>query len=506
MSELARSHCNGEVLSEIAGKGDFPATARAIARLRTVAPREDSSLLALAGVILQDPGLSTKVLRVVNSAFYRPRDARVSTISRAVLLLGFDSIRNLATGILLIDSLLSQGISRAPLRENLCRALHTALLSQALAERIAYPAREEAYLLGLFARLGHLWLAAYYRDDYADALALAETEGLPLDDAICRVIGVKPGELAAAILARWDLPDNYVDHFRRAPGWGDARAEGTDRLHAVVEAASAHTASALPGDEPSAAWLVQAERTLGLRSETLGELVGRVDRAVREQIEALGLVTNEVGRTAKPGAQAGLAVKSSYPGSVAAGRRAVTRPQGRGAVPDSTAPSLIDLALATEIAAEISRAIVERAPLPSVLAAILEGVSRSGHLPTVVLALANANQDGLRVRLSVGAGADLASLAVPLRRDGGMLAEAALNRVACVVEQGSAALLAPAAGPIPQQDVGSFLAVPLLVRERLLGVLLAARPAAAAGVTSAELSVAQLFAQLACVACTAQLG
>ena len=81
MAESARVHRADEILTEIAGKGDFPATARAIARLRTVAPREDSNMLALAGVILQDPGLSTKVLRVVNSAFYRPRDARVSTIS-----------------------------------------------------------------------------------------------------------------------------------------------------------------------------------------------------------------------------------------------------------------------------------------------------------------------------------------------------------------------------------------------------------------------------------------
>lgn len=543
MSESARAHRTDEILSEIAGKGDFPATARAIARLRTVAPREDSNTLALATVIMQDPGLSTKVLRVVNSAFYRPRDTRVSTISRAILLLGFDSIRDLATGILLIDSLFSQGAGYAPLRENLRRGLHTALLSQALAERIGYPAREEAYLLGLFARLGHLWLAAHYCDEYAQALDLVEAEReIALDDAIRRVIGVKPRDLAGAILTHWDLPDSYVEHFRRQPARDDVRAVGATRLHAVVEAATAHTEAATPGGEPSPLWLMRAERTLGLRADTLTELVDRVDRAVREQVEALGLAAGDppsrVGRATAAGtiqprggaaeaerseAQVSPEGRNGGDGVIEPDRclRAEASAAGARAPEAATAPgvdvavevapgrgsavaALPDLALATEIAAEVSRAVVEREPLPNVLATILEGISRSGRFPTVVLTLVNTAQDTLRARLAVGAGEDLAKIEVPLRRDGGMLAETALNRVPCVVEHGSAGLLVPAGAPPPRQDVASFVVLPLLVRERLLGVLLAARPASAAGVTSADLPIAQLFAQLACVACTAQ--
>ena len=87
--------------------------------------------------------------------------------------------------------------------------------------------------------------------------------------------------------------------------------------------------------------------------------------------------------------------------------------------------------------------------------------------------------------------------------DGGMLAETALGRVPRVVESGSAALLVPAGLAVPRQEIGSFLVVPLLIRDRTLGVLLAARAPASPAVTSRDLPVVQLFGQLACVACTA---
>jgi HD-like signal output (HDOD) protein/GAF domain-containing protein len=533
--EPARVHRSDEILTEIAGKGDFPATARAITRLRTVAPREDTNMLALAGVILQDAGLSTKVLRVVNSAFYRPRDARVSTISRAILLLGFDSIRDLATGILLIDSLFKHGGSNALLRDNLRRALHTALLAQALAERVRHSSREEAYLLGLFARLGHLWLAAHYGESYDAAVALADFEkGAALDEAVRHVVGVRPRELAAAILEHWDLPDTYVEHFHRAPTPDDVRAAGPARLHAVVDAAQAHTASATPGSPPSPAWLARCEKTLGLSADTLADVLERVDREALEQVSALGLsAAADEGKSPQaaahgghgsPGASASSVqrngaggAKSSDASVVALSPASAARATSGESKPvevvhgdstpapagDGLAPCYADLALATEIAAEISRAIVEREPLANVLSAVLEGVARSGRFDAAVLALATTAQDALRSRLSVGAGEDLASLSVPLVREGGMLAETALTRAPRIVESGTAALLVPAGVAVPRQEIGSFLTVPLLIRDRLLGVLLAARAPSSPGVAPRDVAVVQLFGQLACVACTA---
>ena len=74
-----------DVVAEIAGKGDVPAAARVIQRLNESVRREDCKAMVVARTILQDPGLSSKVLRVVNSSFYRHGGEAISTISRATV-------------------------------------------------------------------------------------------------------------------------------------------------------------------------------------------------------------------------------------------------------------------------------------------------------------------------------------------------------------------------------------------------------------------------------------
>src|SRR5262245_25105854 len=98
MPATAPSVRSSSILAEIGAKGDFPATARVVQKLRETVGRENCTALDIARVIMQDPGFSSKVLRLVNSAVYRQRGNPVSTISRAVILLGFGAIRDLTTG------------------------------------------------------------------------------------------------------------------------------------------------------------------------------------------------------------------------------------------------------------------------------------------------------------------------------------------------------------------------------------------------------------------------
>jgi GAF domain-containing protein len=98
-------------------------------------------------------------------------------------------------------------------------------------------------------------------------------------------------------------------------------------------------------------------------------------------------------------------------------------------------------------------------------------------------------------RLGYGAGVAeyLQGLQVPLLPGAGVLADAVLAREPMVVAQGTGAMLvAPGATPatIP---AASFIAQPLIVRGKAVGVLVAARKAGAPQVTPAELTIVQLF-------------
>ena len=191
MADPAESaeHRLEQMVAALAAKGDFPAAGRVIQRLHEAVRRENCNALDVAQVILTDPGLSSKVLRVVNSSFYRPRGEPVSTITKAVFLLGFEAIRDLTTGLLLIDEIARAAGGRTIIRDVLYQCLLTGSVSRSLSTVVGYPNPEEAYLLGLFANWGQLCLAAYYPDQYERATQTAREH----DDSLERALGAEFG-------------------------------------------------------------------------------------------------------------------------------------------------------------------------------------------------------------------------------------------------------------------------------------------------------------------------
>jgi HD-like signal output (HDOD) protein len=87
--------------------GDFPAMANTVGQISTLTSSEATSTSALADTVLQDYGLAQKLLRLVNTAAFAQR-GQVTTISRAVLLLGFERVRSVATGLILFEHLQAQ--------------------------------------------------------------------------------------------------------------------------------------------------------------------------------------------------------------------------------------------------------------------------------------------------------------------------------------------------------------------------------------------------------------
>lgn len=86
--------------------------ASTVGQISALTSSKATSTSVLAETVLQDYGLAQKLLRLVNSAAFAQR-GRVTTISRAVLLLGFERVRSVATGLILFEHLQSKARTRA---------------------------------------------------------------------------------------------------------------------------------------------------------------------------------------------------------------------------------------------------------------------------------------------------------------------------------------------------------------------------------------------------------
>jgi len=469
-----------DVVAEIAGKGDVPAAARVIQRLNESVRREDCKAMVVARTILQDPGLSSKVLRVVNSGFYRHGGEPISTISRAVILMGFDAIRDLTAGILLMEQLVPKGKDGSWVRETFTRSLRCGLVAQALSTRVGYQNPEEAYLLGLFANLGSLWLAAYYPERFVEVRALVEREGLSLDDAVARVFGVKPAAMSASILEHWDFPPSYSSYFRNPPPDGATRVQDpSSKLAAMVSLAAEYTTDAGTTD----AVLQRFQAHFALAPEQFVAAAETAEETFREQAPMLGIA---VPRTT---AQQAAARRTPAPGA------------SEAEAPVPVAPATTDAPSALAVIAEITQAILSSENINDILSMVLEGLARSGHFDTVLLALLNPTRDRIVGRLGFGDGVEafLRSLVVPLRPDAGALAEVMLTRQPRVVPKGTPADLVPRGESTGTVRFESFVVCPLIVRQKPVGALVAAR-AAASAVANSDLAIVQLFCSQASLA------
>lgn len=486
------------LVAEIRGGGDLPAVAEAVQRLQTLFRRENANTLDIARTILQDPAISSKILRVVNSAFYQRGGAAVSTITRAVVLLGVETIRDLALGLLLIEEFIRLGGARPRLRESLRRSLHCGLLAQQLSLEVGLHVAEEAYLLGLFAHLSLLWLSAHHPEELERAMSQARSQGIPLERALHSILGVGPSELSAKILESWSFPATYVDYFRHRQLDEASHARGLTgaaRLAAVVDLAALYSTAVAEGEPGADANAARRFHELfGLPAERFVAVAELADKAMRDQAPLLGL--------APLPPHAAPARKQPVPAGDSATRAPSLPPSSNGpAMTSLPSPPSRESPLVLEMVGEITQAILAGHDITDILSVVLEGIARSGPFDVVLLALLNPSKDQVVARLGYGEGVKeaLGALSAPMRAGAGLLAECILQRSPKLVANGSIQLLLPAGSPAPSLRVQGLLLCPLLIKDKPVGAVVAARSPGSA-VCDADLRLMQLFCSQACLA------
>ena len=155
----------GRLLAAIRKDGDFPAMAKTVELIGSLTSSEETSSATLADTILQDYGLTQKMLRLVNTVAYAQRD-EITTITRAVMLMGFEQIRSIATGLLLFEHIRKQART-GPLVDALNMSFFSAVLGRNIADNSGAANSEEAFICALYHRLGRLLVAFYLPEDFA---------------------------------------------------------------------------------------------------------------------------------------------------------------------------------------------------------------------------------------------------------------------------------------------------------------------------------------------------
>jgi len=198
-------------LARIVSGSDFPALSQQIADTISALDDNASSMQRLTSVVLREYSLTLSVVRIANSAHYRRADRQIQSVTRAMVLLGARTVRQLASSLLLFENYRKKS---AGLKELMLLSLLTANHAREVAIKLGVSDPEEAHLCGMCRNLGEVLIACHFPVDYARILTLVRDRTHHEASATIAVLGFRYEDLGEEMCRYWGMPDTVVQSAR----------------------------------------------------------------------------------------------------------------------------------------------------------------------------------------------------------------------------------------------------------------------------------------------------
>ncbi len=455
-------------------KFSFPMLPQMLVQIRQVTADETSNAKDLADIILKDQALTSKILSVANSAYYGFY-GRVSTITQAIVALGFDSVKNIALGLATYNGL-SALAGGANIQRFWEHSLATGVCAELLAEKLGYTPTEEALVGGLVHDVGKLMLVQICPEEYAEVERVLEEQ----DDAYSHIVeasllGVTHSDVGRLLSRKWGFPKQLeeviADHHKKE--WGKS-------LLTDIVAFSDFMIQVLPSSrdaEKIERMINLGSSVLSLKKESISDVMNVLADRLEEYCRIFEIkIDNLMTYTTL--------VEEEY-------ARAKADRQEQQSTTDEE----------VSILTEISNAMVAGRPQDEMLQMVLEGILRIERADAAVLFMVDYERSSLRGRLGLGTNAMYLASTYYLALDD---QESVMVRA---VVSGEKLFLHrpadPSAAATPDQELltelsaATVCAYPLMTQQRAAGVLLIAWQQAKTDLQEADLQGLTLFANQA---------
>jgi len=184
---------------------DLPAMPHVASKVLELSSDPDTSAARLQQVIADDQAMTARILKIANSAMYAC-SRRIKTLSEAIVMLGFNSIRSLVVTSA-ARNLYSTGSARMGLKERLLweHSIGTAFACRLFAERKHPALREEAFLAGLMHDIGKLVLNLQIPDRFEEVVQIVYNENREFHETESEMLGFDHARVGSLLVNKWKL-------------------------------------------------------------------------------------------------------------------------------------------------------------------------------------------------------------------------------------------------------------------------------------------------------------
>ena len=184
---------------------DLPSIPKVVFEVTSLLNDSKTSTNRLSDVIGKDQGLTSKLLAISNSPLYGLK-RKVSSIEFAVLVLGFQEIRNIVAALSFVDAIEVLPSNYFDPQEFWLHSMLVGTAAKGISQHLGFEFGSEAFVAGLLHDLGILVIHKFFSKEFVEIITKASSENMTILEAEANVLGLTHQEIGKFLAEKWELP------------------------------------------------------------------------------------------------------------------------------------------------------------------------------------------------------------------------------------------------------------------------------------------------------------
>ena len=192
---------------------DLPTISTVASQINIEEKKESLTAKSLSQIVAKDPALTSKVLKLANSAYYG-LVKQVNTLDRAVTVLGFNTIKSLALTVAVYNFFKGDLSGRFDIKGLWYHSLGCAVAAKALVSATDSNLEEQAFVAGIIHDIGTIAIAHYLPLEMTDIIRRLQDSDSPQSDVEKDILGFTHQKIGGVVADQWNFPDEYIQAIK----------------------------------------------------------------------------------------------------------------------------------------------------------------------------------------------------------------------------------------------------------------------------------------------------
>ena len=190
---------------------DIPTLPTIVIKVNKLLQDYDTSIKTLSKIIEKDQSMVTKILRLVNSTFYGFK-SRIRSIPHAVIVLGFNTIRNAVVSVSIIKTFSGKKTFEGfDITEFWKHSIGVAVTSRYLSEQTRLDSPDDCFVVGLLHDIGKVVLIQYFTALFCEVWKSVKEDGLSFYEAEKKLLPLNHAQIGGHLAKKWQFPVSLID-------------------------------------------------------------------------------------------------------------------------------------------------------------------------------------------------------------------------------------------------------------------------------------------------------